>query len=817
MSAGQAIGGVIGAVIGWYAGGNVALGAQIGMTIGGYLDQPVKEGPRLDDLRQQVSSYGAAIPFEYGTNRHAGTVIWPEILEAEEHSHTESAKGGPEQRIYNYTMSFAVMVCEGPIAGIRRIWANKKLIYDASIENDGAVKDPMISGLRIYLGTEDQEVDPLIEARDGPSPAYLGYAYVVFEDYDVTEMNARLPQFEFEVVTVGEEADLDAIPLGPCGYEMAIDPTSGYVWSVQGVINTRIEVFITNPITGELVEEIHYTPSITSSSMGNDIIYNPNFGEFWIKNENGTQVVKINPVTLAITEENGYTWPPPPDPTGIPITWAGLIHFSPLHSAVVMAHTNVTDAVYSGVAGTPSTITGRITFSGSVYGVDQILNLADGTDAVLTYNRLSICLLNGSSSGAVGTYLNTDISNNAFMTADLTRSRVLIINDSSSTIIEFDQNSTAFTNHVISFPPELMPSTASTAFKRILWHPENDKYYVTAHQAGLDWTMYTINPDTYEVEFARLYAGPTSVGNLLDYPNHPEFLIYTDSGTSTIYKLPLFNRIDPATVLLSDIVTDICERADLDASEIDVTELTDEVIGYIVPRQMTARAAIEPLQNAFYFDAVESDGKIKFVKRGSGVTTTIPMTDRAAHIDGSELPAHLEIRRAFDYELPIQCDVEYPDFDSDHQIGNQYDRRIAKDTRQRINIQVPIVMSATKAKEIARCTLYQAWQKQTFRWVTTRKYSYLEPTDVVSLPTSDVTYRARITNRRDQPNGLIEWEGTLEDQATYSQSGDDAITPPYQIQSVFDPSATYLSLLDIPLLRDEDDNAGYYAAMGGKR
>jgi hypothetical protein len=160
--------------------------------------------------------------------------------------------------------------------------------------------------------------------------------------------------------------------------------------------------------------------------------------------------------------------------------------------------------------------------------------------------------------------------------------------------------------------------------------------------------------------------------------------------------------------------------------------------------------------------------------------------------------------------------VEYPDVDADHQVGNQYDRRITKDTRHRLNLQLAIVMPAAKAKEIARCSLYQAWQKQTFRWTTTRKYAYLEPTDIVSLPTDSVTYRARITNRRDQPNGVIEWEGSIEDQATYSQSGADGVTPPYQIQSVYEASPTYLAVLDIPLMRDEDDNAGYYVAMGGK-
>lgn len=807
MSVYQVVGAIAGAVVGFFSdspqAGLYTYAAISG--VGAYLDQPNREGPRLEDLRQQLSVYGAPIPFEWGTNRHAGTVMWPEILEAVEHSHSESAKGGPEATSYTYSMSFAVLVCEGPIDGIRRIWANKKLVYDASVENTGSIMDPAFgSAPRFYLGTEDQEVDPLIEATDGQSPAYLGYAYVVFEDYDVTEMNGRLPQFEFEVITSGSSADLDAVPMGECGKEIAYDPTTGYVWSVTAVPNDHVDIYITDFVTGELVEHIEYVPSTTSSSMGSDITYNPTTGEFWVINENGTQILKIDAATHVVTELTGV----------IPASWTGIIHYAPANLNIVVANTNVTDTLYflNPVTGA---YYGALGLGGSLFGVDQIMTLGNGYEAVLCYQHVYVVNANGSASSIINTYTNTDIGSTAYMAIDTDRDRVIITNEASTTLIELDLGTGLYSNHPITIPGDI-PPTASTSFRRILWHSQNDKYYVTAHGAGESWTLYTINPNTYEVEDVRIYTGPTNVGSLLEIPGYTDFLVYTDSGTNTVYKLPLFNRISPSSVVLSDIVSDICERADLDASDINVTELTDEVLGYIVPRQMTGRAAIEVLQQGFYFDAVESDDKIKFVKRGSGTTTTIPKSDRAAHIDGEEVPAHLEIHRAFDTELPIQCDVEYPDLDADHQIGNQYDRRITKDTRNRINLQLAIVMQAPKAKEIARCTLYQAWQKLTFRWTTTRKYAYLEPTDIVQLPTDDVTYRVRITSRRDQPNGLIEWEGAIEDAATYTQSGDDAITPPYQIQSVFEASRTFLALMDCPLLRDEDDNAGYYSAMGGE-
>ncbi len=785
---------------------------SIGSGVDSYLNQPDRYGPRLDDLRTQMSVYGAPIPFEYGCNRHAGTVIWPRILEAVEHETTESSKGGPEQHNFTYTLSFAVLVCEGPIAGIRRIWANKKLIYDVSTSNEGATQDPAIGQIRIYLGTETQEVDPLIEATDGPSPAYLGYSYVMLEDYDVTELGGRPPQIEFEVIETGAEVSSVATSIGVGGGEIAYDPNTNLVWSVTGVPNTKVEIYLNDLIAEESVQQIDYVPSDLASSMGNDICYVPTRNEFWVVNENGTQVLRINATDQSITEDSSYTYPP--GMGGVALNWIGLIHYSPANDNVIIANTNVSDSIYVIDAQTTALEFGH-TDTGSIFGVRQILTLNTGEEAVLFRHAVQLWYFDGAASVQRMRYEDDFIGSNPFMAYDNSRNRLVIINRASPDIAVLDLESGVFSFYTLELPVDADP-LANTNMQQLLWHEGNDRLYFSAHQAGLGWTLWTVNPIDYTVEEVRVYDGPTNNGTLIEIPGISSYLVTTDLGTGQVWKIPLHGLLDPNQTPLSRIVTDLCVRAGLTEDDIDVSQLTDMVTGYIVPRQMTARAAIEVLQQAFYFDAVESDDKIKFVKRGSATTTTILADDRAAHEPGQEMPASLEVLRAFETELPIQCDVEYPDIDADHQIGNQYDRRITKDTRHRVNLQLAVVMNATKAKEIARTTLYQAWQNNSFRWTTTRKYAYLEPTDIVNLPTDSATYRARITNRRDQPNGIIEWEGAQESVEVYSQSGTDGVTPPYQSQSVYVADPTLLKLLDIPLLRDEDNDAGFYIAMAGQ-
>ena len=60
---GQALGGLVGGIAGFFLGGptGALYGAQIGLGIGGYIDPPkgpTVEGPRLSDLTVQTSTYG---------------------------------------------------------------------------------------------------------------------------------------------------------------------------------------------------------------------------------------------------------------------------------------------------------------------------------------------------------------------------------------------------------------------------------------------------------------------------------------------------------------------------------------------------------------------------------------------------------------------------------------------------------------------------------------------------------------------------------------------------------------------------------------
>lgn len=198
----QIAGSALGAFTGLPFG--AALGSAIGGTLGAMVDRAalgggrrVIEGPRLNDLHGISASEGAPIPRIYGRVKLGGQVIWATEFEeerlVEKRGGTGSkSTGGPAVRTvrYNYFANVAIGIAEGPVNFIRRIWA------------DGEELDLAGVNMRFYTGSDEQEPDPLIVAKQetGDLPGFRGLAYVVLERFPLEKYGNRLPQFAFEVV-----------------------------------------------------------------------------------------------------------------------------------------------------------------------------------------------------------------------------------------------------------------------------------------------------------------------------------------------------------------------------------------------------------------------------------------------------------------------------------------------------------------------------------------------------------------------------------------------------------------------------------------
>lgn len=179
---GRAIGGRIAATVGAIAGQAIDRWAIASLR------PPLQAGPRLRELQIMSAAEGAPMAAVFGRARVAGQMIWAaRFREKKVERQAGGGKGGPKITEYRYSLSFAVALCEGPIDGLGRVWA------------DGKPMDLTGVAMRLHRGDEDQGPDPLIEAIEGTAPAYRGCAYVVFEDLPLEPFGNRAPQLSFEV------------------------------------------------------------------------------------------------------------------------------------------------------------------------------------------------------------------------------------------------------------------------------------------------------------------------------------------------------------------------------------------------------------------------------------------------------------------------------------------------------------------------------------------------------------------------------------------------------------------------------------------
>ncbi|WP_150001509.1 phage tail protein [Iodidimonas gelatinilytica] len=193
----------------------------MGAAIGSVIDRSVflgggsvREGPRLSDLSVQSSALGETIPLVFGTARVSGNVIWSSgLIEKRSEEKQSGGKGRKSTSTvtFSYSVSLAVGLGARPIQGVRRIWADGKLLRDEA----GRWLSP--ATLRVYQGTETQNPDVLIEAHEGiaNAPAFRGMAYAVLEGLELAEFANRVPNLSFEVI-----AD-DAVSAGDLLVEIA--------------------------------------------------------------------------------------------------------------------------------------------------------------------------------------------------------------------------------------------------------------------------------------------------------------------------------------------------------------------------------------------------------------------------------------------------------------------------------------------------------------------------------------------------------------------------------------------------------------------
>jgi hypothetical protein len=789
--------GVVGAGVGSFFG-MPGLGFTIGSSLGNAFfggntsgdDLPGVEGPRLNDLRVQGSSYGSPIPIHFGRNRLSGQIIWaPPITE---HVTTTEVSGGgssggkgggqPDpptqtQTTYTYTATFALLVCQGPVSGFGRIWLDGKLFYDARGGTIGGIYagSSRATSLVFYPGDETQLADPTIEASlgSGNVPAYRGSAYIVFRDLQIDEYGRRIPNVTVEIFRSGTKEDGKEFPV----------VTGSYFWGDH--TSTYINVFTANHsgvlrVLNQQEERIRLL-----DLQGNFIGY---------ASRDDTLDSYGDQKAHSCGRLNGYN-----------LSFEGDVQF-PFDGQHPTMGSGTPPQIYPYPSDADYTIEFEGVRSSDLLGVVEDESEYLAGFAVSADQRRAMIV--------------TCKNNDPFGSACPPSKWYLIYISGENPVVEASGSAAGF--------PSTLVSGLGIGNRAGLGGVINTFVY-SFYAATLEndykhwWVVYGAGEkpvDCWRVEPAgvtQVYHSVTTQ-NGAAYPSiiadHGIAWLTNRSNIESFTRLPIHASIEPP---LSQIVSELCQLSNLINSDIDVSSLTGNVIGYSIGRQSTIRASLQQLMTAFMFDAVESGGKIKFVPRGTSSVATILQDNLAAHVEGENLPDLITIRRQQELELPKRMSITFINNDADYQAGYQYAARIATDSVDEQSIELAIVMTNDQAAKIADTVLYGMWlARETHQFQVGIEHIALEPCDVITLQIENATYISRITTVEFGAPGLLVLQGAAEDSAVYSseasaENGGGGLTD----QTLLPAGPTELRLLDIPILRAIDNNSGFYMAASG--
>jgi hypothetical protein len=924
------------AVVGGFAAATftgVMAAASIGFTVGSIaanllfptITKTNNEGSRLTDLSVQSSAYGVVIPIGYGKIRVSGNIIWAKSIQEVINVQTTGGGGGKKgggkgdstqqtTTTYTYYGTLAIMLCEGPVREVLRVWANDKLQYDVTGGSDVVMKAGF--SFRFYPGDQGQLPDSAIVAdRGNLTPAYRGRCYVVFENLLLTDYGNRVPNFSFELavsasydahyypiiektpsifVAGSASPNIDQVPqyssdvtLDPVrmlGYAKRIDVTTGTPeWGdaggiVQFDVNTMQvirEVNVREMMGGGLAVAACLCMAVgpdmalyayvagDQTDLGRSIP----FGSDWCTYQGpgrDARIVRIDPNTMGIT-------------ASFPIMGIIVLSISP-HCrngtlAFFMPRFFVSCAsglgAYLVVFGTASNIgvlkvpdlsyvwhwpeddeegapqcgcTGEVTATyGDCYYVWYKYPYREEPYVVL--RRLSVGAGGGVSITDVCTYHKGDLTDNT------------TIGDFASMSVQYDRS-----NHIIvlglqvgygygpgSGESFLLGIDALTG--RELWrtHPVYDLPWgfgwpistdgTNTHQSSIlnghyalqngifDTNTGKIAADTANSQMASfpmtwIYESTTSV-IMGTYPSHyyaprPEYL-------NKVVKVQLL-RLTPMQVSLQSIFDDICTRSGFASSDYSTTELANDIVdGFMISQKTNGADILRPLMDVFQIDAVESDYKIKFHKRGGATITALVEDDFIRSKDNA--PPYEETRTQ-ELELPQRVTLTYNDVNRDNQTGTQQKKRVKLPhptmySDSSTDLSLALTTNADLAKQQCEKLLYQAWvNRHAFNLKLPMKYAWLDAGDPVTISLNNgMQTRSRVTGADIGVDMTMETKLVAEAEGQYIST---AVAQPTTSRGSMKLNAINIAnlfLFDFPLLQDGDEVPNtqfrtYYACTG---
>ena len=723
------LGGPFGASVGWIAGtivGRLLFGSD-GSTV---------EGPRLNDFTV-ATSYGKVIKKGYGTGRVTLDLIWLKGNKFDEVEETESSggkglSGGTKTKTRSYFATFTASAGEGPASGVRRLWADRKLIYDATGNSEVTRRSSL--NFTFYPGDEVQLPDPDYAADVGAANAVgmRGICYLKFLDLPLADYGNRIPTIEAEIVYV-DVPPQNNTQTGPTG--LGLDDNSR---DASGASYRHNIIWISDrSSTGGLavydldtLAELHRVnqPNPTQYANGSDADGN------LIGDNNVGSNLRISPVTFENTYENASP--------------------GAVFSRYVQGFKAVTTtSIWRAIGGLNTSLETLAT--GTRFWLHNELALHSTYQPLGANTRPRSFTIMGENTGRL-VYKVFDSADATVMHFYLYQivGEVLVIDNvgfgiqqsllGTVDVTDIDPNGTSFTIEQGTLSHDRADDSLVT-FAKI----DNDdaKQYVFKWRAGVGVIWKTLLPQIssgilasektngtdnrlagfyYAWENSNNAIFQVNLGNgvlaqaatgLAPSSGYSDNNFYDDTRSilfafarNNIYKTTL-NLQASGAAQVAEIYKDRCRRAGIDVdTELDVSAITETIPFYLIDRPNSERSNIEPLIAVYRHAAATEDRQLRFANLG--VANNFVLNERDMEPTNNGDPA--ELTQISENELPARISLNFMDIAADYQQATQAAQLITdpvKATRSTVtnSINLPGALDVSEARQMADRLLTNAW------------------------------------------------------------------------------------------------------------
>ncbi|GKS78893.1 hypothetical protein wHma_09000 [Wolbachia pipientis] len=243
---------------------------------------------------------------------------------------------------------------------------------------------------------------------------------------------------------------------------------------------------------------------------------------------------------------------------------------------------------------------------------------------------------------------------------------------------------------------------------------------------------------------------------------------------------------------ISDVLSDLLQKTGLKSDQFDTSNVKGLLSWYVINDQQSVRSIIKMLQSCYFFDVVEQDSKLKFVQKGRGVTTGIPIGEMVFS-NNSKLVNISQL------DLNNKVNVVYFNRNFGYPIDVKYAELPKQGTA--ITVEIPLIMEEGEAQNIAEVLLYSSWQERNiYNFKLPIKYAWLVPSDVITILDSEKKHTVRIIKTKFESMS-IQVSGVSYDRSIYKLSFPSTRSlmlkeyPPSHI------SKTIIEMIDLPHIK----------------